>query len=353
MKNLLLTLSIGLLLNVSLPKQGESQTFATQNKPDTTDSTNNFYDNEPIKQLPMVALAVDGEIANPGAVDFSKLPLRSVIVKETSLNPDGSNKFVGAYRYDGYSLFDILNTVKLQKKNKAEFPPIIDLYVEISNDKGEKVIFSWGEIYYPNNLHNIIIANTVMRIVPSKTKELWPLPETSKLVVVSDLLTERNISNPSKITVRSADATFKIQKGLSPMFSETFSFKAEDGENVLMKVIPKELSKITYHTIFYGRGKGIHSTTPFTGYLLKQVLEPYFKLSKENIQHGLFVFAGLDGYRVAITYAELFNRNDQAEFLLIEDPNDLEGGNFKIFPAPDFFSDRAVRALSEIRFEKR
>jgi len=33
-----------------------------------------------------------------------------------------------------------------------------------------------------------------MRIVPSKTKELWQLPETSKLVVANDLLTERNIS---------------------------------------------------------------------------------------------------------------------------------------------------------------
>ena len=75
-------------------------------------------------------------------MDFSKLPIRSVIVKETSLNPDGTNNFVGAYRYDGYSLFDILNTVKLQKKNAEEFPPIIDLYVEISNDKGEKVILS-------------------------------------------------------------------------------------------------------------------------------------------------------------------------------------------------------------------
>ena len=344
---------VGILLIACQPKQAEKQSATNQNNPDTAGLTNNFYDNEPIKQLPMVALTIDGEIANPGQVDFSKLPIRSVIVKETNLNPDGTNKFVGAYRYDGYSLFDILNTVKLQKKNAEEFPPIIDLYVEVSNDNGEKVIITWGELYYPNNLHNIIIANSVMRIVPSKTKELWPLPETSKLIINTDLLTERNISNPTKITVRLADASFKVQKGLSPMYSESFKFIAEYGKDVVIKEISKKLNQTTYHTIFYGRGKGIHSTTPFTGYELKQVLEPYFKFSSENIKHGLFVFAGLDGYRVAISYAELFNRNDQAEFLLICDPNNKESGVFKVFPACDFFSDRAVKALTEVRFEKR
>lgn len=63
--------------------------------------------------------------------------------------------------------------------------------------------------------------------------------------------------------------------------------------------------------------------------------------------------AALDGYRVAISYAELFNRNDQQEFLLIETSKDEKGGKFRVFPACDFFSDRAVKALSEIRFEKR
>jgi len=352
MKNFAYIITTMVVLTCCQAKQ-EKPMASDQNTPDTAGLTNNFYDNEPIKELPITPLSIEGEIANPGKVDFNKLSTHSVIVKETSLNNDGSNKFIGAYRYDGYSLFDILNSVKLQKKNKEEFSPIIDLYVEISNDLGDKVIFSWGEVYYPNNLHNIIIATSVMRIVPSKTKELWPLPEASKLVVVADLLTERNISNPSKITVRSADASFKTVKGLSPMFSESFKLMAEDGKQIIMKDIPKKLNKVTYHTIFYGRGKGIHSTTPFTGYELKQVVEPYYKLSKENLQRGLFVFAGLDGYRVAITYAELFNRNDQAEFLLISDPENKEGGCFKLFPAPDFFSDRAVKSLNEVRFEKR
>ncbi|MCK9205811.1 MAG: hypothetical protein M0P66_01750 [Salinivirgaceae bacterium] len=320
--------------------------------PDSTGLTNNFYDNEPTIELPMAPLKVDGEIANPGTVDFSVLPLHSVIVKEANLNTDGTNAFVGAYRYDGYSLYDILNSAILKKKNAEEFPPIIDLYVEVSNDNGEKVVFSWGEIYYPNHTHQILIAKSVMRIVPSKTKDLWPLPEISKLVVANDLLTARNISNPTTITVKSLDAIYEAQKGLSPMYCESFKLIAEDGSEKIISGITKEIQPLTYHTIFYGRGRGIHSTTPFTGYMAKQVLAPYFGFTHENIQKGLFVFAGLDGYRVAISYSELFNRNDQSEFLLLIDANDNEGGKFKVFPACDFFSDRAVKSLMEVRLLK-
>ncbi len=40
---------------------------------DTADMTNNFYDNTETHALPVKDLVVEGEIANPGKVDFSKL----------------------------------------------------------------------------------------------------------------------------------------------------------------------------------------------------------------------------------------------------------------------------------------
>ena len=347
-----IVIPILLLIAWSCNQNKESNYIAQTAIVDSLEQTNNFYDNEPVLQLPMVQLVVDGEIANLDTVDFGKLPIHSVIVKEALLNADGTNKFIGAYRYDGYSLFDILNTVKIQKKNADVFPPIIDLYIEVSNDAGEKVVFSWGELYYPNNLHKIIIANAVMRIVPSKTKELWPLPETSKLVVGNDLLTERNISNPTRITVRSLDASFKIDREIKPLFSDKVKVLDVAGNETSLS-IPKGLSPVTFNTIFYGRGRGIHSTTPFTGYYLKDILHSTYPVSKDNIQKGLFTVAALDGYRMSITYSELFNRNDQQEFLLIDDPKNMEGGRYRLFPACDFFSDRAIKSLNEIRFELR
>ena len=104
----------------------------------------------------------------------------------------------------------------------------------------------------------------------------------------------------------------------------------------------------TFNTIFYGRGRGIHSTTPFTGVLLKEILQAYFPANRSNIKSGIMCIAGQDGYRSAISYSELFNRNDQQEFLLVKSAQGEDGGLFRIFAASDFFSDRAVKSVSEI-----
>jgi hypothetical protein len=329
----------------------EKQYIAGVHLIDSTDMTNNFYDNTATFPLEVKELTIEGEIANPGKVDFSGLTKHSVIVKETLLDSAGGDKFVGAYRYDGYSLFDILNNRILKKVNSAEFNPIIDIYVEIENASGDKVVFSWGEIYYPNNLHRILIASGVSRIVPSKTKELWPLPEKSKLIAGSDLVTERNISDPVKITVKSIHKSFPVVKGMSPMYSS--DFRIFDGEKELAKISSEtESGAVTFNTIFYGRGKGIHSTSPFTGVMLKDVIVKNYPVDMPNLKTGILCLVGKDGYRCAVSYSELFNRNDQQEFLLVRTKPDEDGGLFRIFSAADFFSDRAIKSVSEIHLIK-
>jgi hypothetical protein len=329
----------------------ENKTSTAGQSVDTSDMTNNFYDNTEIHHLPMKDLVIDGEIANPGKVDFSDLPLHSVIVKEALLDSAGGDKFVGAYRYDGYSLFDILDKRVLKKANSSEFNPIIDLYVEIENDMGEKVVFSWGEIYYPNILHNIIIASGVARIIPSRTKDLWPLPAESKIVAAYDLVTERNISSPVKITVRSFPHSFVVNRDLSPLYSSKISLFDSSKQIGLIDKIPEGVSFVTFNTIFYGRGRGIHSTSPFSGVFLKNLLQKYYPVNRKDLQSGLMCIAGEDGYRCAVSYSELFDRNDQQEFMLIKTNPMEDGGLFRIFAAADFFSDRAIKSVSEILFD--
>jgi hypothetical protein len=318
---------------------------------DSSDMTNNFYDNVETYPLQVKELYIDGEIANPGKVDFKSLSIHSVIVKETLLDSTGADRFVGAYRYDGYSLFDILDKRILKKANSSEFKPIIDLYVEIENDKGEKIVFSWGEIYYPNNLHKILIANGVSRIVPSKTKELWPLPVESKIVAASDLVTERNIISPVRITVKSYPHSFTVQQGMTPLYSPGINIFTSSGQAGKIEVLPEKLPNTTFNTIFYGRGKGIHSTTPFNGILLKDLLVKNYPLSRENLKSGIMCIVGKDGYRCAVSYSELFNRNDQQEFMVIKTGDNEDGGLFRIFAASDFFSDRAIKSVSEIHLD--
>jgi hypothetical protein len=320
--------------------------------PDKADKNNNFYDNEETYVLTTNDLFVNGEVENPGKVDFSGLPIHSVIVKEALLNQDSSNSFVGAYRYDGYSLFDILNKRILKKKNAAEFRPVIDVYVEIENARGEKVVVTWGEIYYPNCLHNILIATRIMRIVPSKTKELWPLPTESKLIIGNDLITERNISAPAKITVRSFPRSYPVNREMTPLVSNEIKLFNGEKQTEVITSLPQSLRKETLHTIFYGKGRGIHSTQPFTGVYLKNYLTGKILFNRNNLRTGLVLLAGADGYRAVFSFSEIMNRNDQAEMLIVPCTADTDGGKFRIFPSCDFFSDRAVKALSEIRFEQ-
>lgn len=315
------------------------------------DKTNDFYDDaEPFILKGKRLITIDGEIANPGEMNIEKLSLRSLIVKEAHISGD-SNKFIGAYRYDGYSLYDILNEYKLKKKNFDSFKPIIDLYVIVENDEGDKVVLSWGELYYPANLHNIIIATRVTRIVPSKTNDLWPLPETTKLIISHDLLTERNITNPVKISIVSDDIELIVRKGLKPMYAPEISLFI-DKENIrTIKTIPKGLDMIEYEAVFYGRGRGIHSTTPFNGFLLKDILKEDLSVTKENICQGIFIISAEDGYRGVFTFSEIFNRTDQSELLLISDPSNMDGGAFRLFPSFDFFSDRAIKSVNGIYFK--
>jgi hypothetical protein len=352
MKNIILFIIILLTLNSCKQKiaEGNPDRRPEQAASDSMDMTNNFYDNTETIELKTAGITVGGEVENPGVVDLNSLPLHSVIVKETLLDSAGGNKFIGAYRYDGYSLFDILNTSRIKKIETNKFNPVIDLYVEIENKEGEKAVFSWGEIYYPNNLHKIIIAGSVSRIVPSRSKDRWVLPSESRVVAGSDLITERNISGPVKVTVKSIARSYTEDRGIKHLYSPEFVLFMNDKKLGVFKDNGQE-ENVTYNTIFYGRGRGIHSTLPFKGLLMKDVIAGYFPVTKNNLQSGIFCMAGSDGYHCAVSYSELFNRNDQQEFLLVRTEPDEDGGLYRVFPASDFFSDRAIKSLSEIHLE--
>ncbi|MDD5089439.1 MAG: hypothetical protein PHQ23_00830 [Candidatus Wallbacteria bacterium] len=328
-------LSLTLLLALSLAVCAEEK------------ENNDFYDNIPATELNGPSVFVFGEVENPGKADFSALELRSVIVRETGFEK-GLPNFVGAYRYDGYSLFDILKERFLAKKNVKEFQPIIDLVVSVENPQGEKVVLSWGEVYYPSKLHQVIIATRVTPIIPTHSKDQWPIPQHTKLICGNDMISVRNISNPHKITIFAAPVSFKTIKGLKPMYQASIRIKDHDRQVAELSGLPAGAETRNYPACFYGRGRGFHGIQYFNGALLSDFLSPYFQSSEENLKSGYFVAAAQDGYRVALTYSEIFNRNDYADFVVQDIGQYMEDGRFRLFPAHDFFSDRAVKALNEI-----
>lgn len=312
---------------------------------DTNDSTNDFYDNQPSVSLTTNDIYIDGEVDNPGKVDLSALPLHAVISKET-LFKDGVPHFVGSYIYEGYSLYDILNKIRI-KRAGGEFKSVVDLYVVIKNKSGESVVFSWGEIYYPTNRFNLIIATNAAPILPHAVDVKWPMPDKMKVIAGDDLITERNILSPETITIKSikldeAEYSKKDSKGKLAMFDNSKQITT-------ITKFPVFFKEYTYNTVFYGRGKGIHGIDPFTGVPLNYVLQQYYPLSSNNIKNGVFEVISSDNYRCAYTFSEIFNRNDQKDVLFLNTEG-KDDGKFMLFPGADFFSDRAIKSLIEFRF---
>ena len=70
-----------------------------------------------------------------------------------------------------------------------------------------------------------------------------------------------------------------------------------------------------------------------TEFFLKDLLLKDYPVNRDNLKSGIVCIVGKDGYRSVVSYSELFNRNDQQEFMLIKTRPEEDGGLFRIFAA--------------------
>ncbi len=310
------------------------------------------------EEVPMKAgqLIISGEVKQNGEVDFSKFYKREVFVKECLLSRANEPEFTGAFRYSGYSLFDLLNDYILTKKNSDEFRPEIDAYIKIVNNKGESVVFSWSEIFHTMNPHQVIIATEVAPIKPHRIEVNCYISNTWKVVASNDLFSYRNLENPVKIIVGSFNKKqYPINRDLETVYSSNLLVVFEEadpsysgkGFTVSQTVAREKLTR--YHSTFYGMGMGYHAKSNFDGILLHEVLNDSINLlDGVLIKNGLVCFAAEDGYRTIFSFSELFNRTDQVFPMLSITENQGDGGYFRIYMPTDFYADRSVKALKEI-----
>lgn len=311
-------------------------------------AANDFFSKEAQIHLKTASLSVEGEVVTTGPVNCGDLPLRSVTVRQAHWDSYGK-RFTGAYRYVGYSLFDILKDRRLNKVNKKEFPPPTDLMLEIRDKQGAAVLVSWGEIFYARNPHRILIATRVSPIVPSKTRRVPPTPEKSLLVCGDDLFSLRNLIQPRRIIVRSAAVKLPIQRHRPYVSSRSIRILRKEMLLDEVKTFDGINGRDTSPCVFFGRGRGFHGFHNFSGRKLSSVLERYFNLTPEFIATGFLIMSSVDGYRAVFSAAEIFNRGDGNEFILLDSGLCEKKGRWAVYPGPDFFSDRAVSGIEAIR----
>lgn len=311
---------------------------------------NSLFHQTDLTAMPSGLLEVAGEVSNPGMVNLKKFYKREVFIREANLAPDGLAVFTGAYRYKGYSLFDLLHPFNHQKKNSDVFRPAIDLYVIVENDKGESVTLSWGEIFFTSTPHQILIATEAAPVKPYRKEVEYPVDSQWKLVVGSDLFATRQLINPVKITVKSFDRkNYTINRDLSPMYSHELIISLKDSLIFKVNEYTHEMNNLTYRSVFYGIGMGHHPNHVFKGRSLNDVASKHFDLLNPILfRNGLVCFAGIDGYRAIFSFSELFNRVDQTASMLVVTEDGLDGGRYRIFHPIDFYADRSVKSLAEM-----
>jgi hypothetical protein len=303
---------------------------------------NSFFDSSEGKELAPSSIIVQGEVEQAGPVNLESLPLRSVPVKEVSLE-NGKQVFKGAFFVTGYSLYDILDGKKVKKATSAFSPPL-DLYVIVENPKGDKAVFSWGELFYRNSF-DILISKTVKAINPSKLAIKWPLPQEPRIYCAGDLLNVRYISNPSKITVKSYQGTFPTEKP-KDIYSPAFEIVSKDASSSIGD-IPPDVEKRSLRTVSYGHGSGYKGVPNVSGFTLKDLLKA--KVDVAEMGGTFVVISARDAYRVVFSANEILNRNDNQELLLVDRNGSSSDGRYLLFVAGDFFADRDVKAVEKIR----
>lgn len=318
--------------------------WAQENAPGT--QPNSFYERGPAAKYALKTIMVEGEVENPGPVELEKLPLREAAVKEL-LWVDGKPAFRGAYLFSGYALYDILDA-KPVKKARADFGPETDLFVVVENAKGEKAVFSWGEIYYAADGFGALISASARSVTAPKRDTDWPLPAEPRLVAAGDLYNTRFISNPVRITVRSAPGEFPGKKHEAAYAPE---FTLVRGEKKTAVKNAGKAEKRSFSGAGYGHGTGFKGLKNGEGFLFKEILARAGAVPQDSGDTLVVVSAG-DAYRAAFSLAEIINRGDNADFLVEDRGTGAKDGRFSLVAVPDFFVDRNVRSMAKVELIK-
>lgn len=313
---------------------------------------NSFFHRTEETKLKPGELWVEGEVRKPGKVNIRKYYKREVFYKQGTPNDSGRVDFVGAYRYRGYSLFDLLNPFILEKKNAEEFKPATDVYIVIENDKGDKVVFSWLEIFLNPIPHQVIIATEQASIEPYKREVDYPKGKVWKVVAATDLFAFRELENPTKIYIKSFDKKhYKIDRDLEDPYSSSVSIVLNDELKHTITTDVSGVNHIRYKSVFYGMGMGYHDTPTFEGPMLRPMVEEFFEPNYEAwMRSGIAMVVGKDGFRNIFSVSELLNRADQVEPILAIPPKDSKSGHYRLYHPSAFYADFSVRNLAEIYF---
>lgn len=343
----------------------------------------------PPKPAPATSLgiALTGSVKKPGTVgvsDLAGLPRRVVFTKL-----EGERRYRGTIEAEGVALKDLLEKAGVVKATNDNFDRPLDLAVVVTGRTGKKALFSWGELFLGGDEGGALVADRLRPFLPHHHDPIddarfapgaWLGPEArekldvsgcagchdgGKLVTVDvprgvcvvptrDAGGRRFVEDVVSIEVRQAGFLAPVRKrDLPDPWVEAPALVLPDGRSLPLDAkATKGLSRVEGADVAIGLGRGFHGERRFAGGSLAALLRAKLPAGSDPGLLAVVVTAS-DGYRSLYSGGEVLLSRLPENVVLVDSeegkPLFRKSGRLKAFVRGDFFVDRAVRNLAEVR----
>ncbi len=317
------------------------------------------------------SFVVRGEVQRPGVWQLSELKKFPVIpVRLREFSPEGKYRGLCAYRVVPFAL--LLERVGIEKSPQNAFRHKIDMAIFLANRSGQKLVLSWGEIFYQSNPTHYLLAIAKKVIKPTAHPAVAPgscttchtrkrvyrgrllprvLPDALtgvKFLVVRSGQIVGELRNLASVEIRSVRRKIPATTTRNHVFSPEVLVVSPEKTEKLAEILETGNIKITtFRLPEIGSGCGYHGTFTFQGYPVKALFAR--ELSNPDFW-GLFVSAP-DGYRTFVSRNEMVGALGKPAILaFLKDGHPLESpeGKFMLVLPNDLFFDRWIRAVNRI-----
>ncbi|MCL1908732.1 MAG: hypothetical protein FWG12_05125 [Holophagaceae bacterium] len=335
--------------------------------------------------------AIKGAVSKPGAVDAKVLKGLNKYHRLVKI-ADARGNFVGSLEVRGYALRDVIDCFEVNKKDDG-FDRPLDLVVTARNKSGDSVLFSHGEVFYTGD-EGPLLVDAARMILPSRHEPLRT-GKNDPTIALMDVNRRNTVNSVSLNSCNSCHDRLKVPKiyfpkgwllvaaqdGFGGRYIEgvteisvnqvgikTLDTRSSGGRDSIVEtpviVGPdgkeyqfsleeyRKLPRVSLTDAGIGHGKGYRGTSTWEGVPLKGLIQ-HLLPNGANPKNAYVLITAADGYRSTFSGTEVFTKSNEKCVLLIDrkDGDALGEGSglYTIVQSTDFFVDRNVRMVKEIR----
>lgn len=338
-------------------------------------------------QEPAKGIALSGSVKKPQAVDvaaLAALPRRATLAKVP-----GVARYRGTFEVEGVALKDLLEKAEIAKATNDNFDRPLDLAVVVTGRDGKKALFSWGELFLADDSGAALLADRIRPLVPHHHDAIddprfgpgvllgaaarekldvtgcagchdggklgkIDVPRGVCLVPTRDATGRRFVEDVVSIEVRQAGFPAPPKnKDVADPWVEAPPLVLPDGKAIALSAkATKGILRVEGEDDGIGLGRGFRGHSRYSGPSLAALLQSSLPAGTDP---GLLfvVVTAKDGYRSLYSGGEIFLSRLPVNVVLVdtEDGKPLfrKSGRLKSVVRADFFVDRAVRSVSEVR----